>query len=60
MYNFNKEYCKNCNNTFTLERITYPSNVDEKRKSYVICPYCGSLVRYIYLKGDEDIIETRN
>lgn len=58
--NFNTEYCNKCNNTFILKLITYPSNVDNKRTTFITCPYCDSFVRYIHLKGDEDIIEMKN
>ena len=57
---FEKEYCNKCNRFFTLEHRFYPSNVDEKRVSYITCPYCKSFVRDVFVNKNEDVFEMKD
>ena len=57
---YEKDYCSKCNKFFTLKFVIYPSNIDEKRDSYITCPYCLSFVRNIHLKGNEDVSEMKD
>ena len=54
---FEQVCCTKCNKLFTIQYVSYPSNIDEKRISYITCPYCSSLVSRIYLNGNEDVFE---
>lgn len=51
--------CPKCKKDFIVELITYPSNVDDKRESYISCPYCKAYVEKIKLRGNEDIKEIK-
>ncbi len=50
-----KEKCPFCGKYFEVEYIKYPCKLDDKRISYIACPYCGKVVKdKITLLGDED------
>lgn len=51
--------CPKCNKDFIVEWTTYHSNVDDKRESYISCPYCNAEVEKIKLHGNEDIKEIK-
>lgn len=46
--------CFKCGKEFKIVHITYPSNMEGKRESYYVCPYCGDATM-VHLLGNEDI-----
>ena len=42
-YKLEKKKCEKCGKDFQLKWIYYPTKLDEKRKSYFVCPYCGNI-----------------
>ena len=52
-----EKICKSCNKKFYVKIIKQPSNVYEKRTSYIICPYCGATCEEIRPLGNEDVVE---
>ncbi len=47
--------CPKCNKEFKVTKVYYPTKIDDKRESYIDCPYCGYIVENIRLLGDEDV-----
>ena len=57
--NFEDALCAKCKKLFRIEYIRYPSNVDDKRDTYISCPYCNAFYSSIHLRGNEDIKEVK-
>ncbi len=49
--------CKVCGEKYYVEHIYYPSKLDEKRKSFYMCPHCESQESAVMVSvlGDEDV-----
>lgn len=56
-YNDTKKICKFCNKEFIARILDYPCNCDDRRDSYITCPYCDRVVENIRLEKNQDIIE---
>ena len=52
-----KKLCQFCNNEFIVRILEYPSNCDDRRESYITCPYCNKVVENIHLDKNQDIME---
>lgn len=58
-YNEIKKVCDKCKKEFIVRFLKYPCKLDEKRESYITCPYCQNVVETIYLDANEEIIELK-
>ncbi len=47
--------CEECGKEYIKRIECYPSNVDEKRESYYVCPWCNHVIEKVYLRGNEEI-----
>lgn len=54
-----KRQCKKCGKVFLVRVIYYGSKVDNKRESYISCPYCGEICEKILLSENQDIVELK-
>lgn len=51
--------CPYCKKKFIVKWFTYPANVDDKRESYINCPYCKAETERIIVGKREDFIELK-
>ena len=54
-----KKICQVCKKEFIVQIIEHPCSCDDRRKSYISCPYCKNVIENIILDKNQDISERK-